>query len=205
MSRWVLHARDSGLENQLFEELFETRFSREPTHVWVTFSHATHVTAINCNFIDVSGKQYTVFFERSDAGSSIGALSYFGLFPNVTHSILKDCKLIDVYGHHLMTYSSLATGTTSLFSTDLLDATHVTVKGLNFYFVHGTQFELFFSDSILTACFREDASAFQGVSNTVLSDSAFYMVDGSWAETHLDSPVIYDLQYFSITDTSEEA
>jgi len=197
---------------QIYKGLFKTQISRELTDLWVTFPEAKHVTAIGCKFIAVKGTQHTVFMNSSDAGSCYGSPSFHKMFPNDTSITMKGCTLDEFEGNHVMIFDSLISGNARLSATDILHTTHVTVEGLVFVGVSGTQYSTFLSESTMIACSREDSSYFQGYNITFddfdpssPSPITIY-TPGSRVFHHSNPPfsnkLVYDHSYFSILTAS---
>jgi hypothetical protein len=165
--------------------------------LWVKFPNAIHVTAINCQFIAVKGTQYNVFLNASDAGPCYVSPSFQTMFPNAASITMKGCCLHDDFdGCHVMTHDSLGSGIqVANFSanTDFLHATDVTVNGLVFIGVSGTQYNMFLSESTMITCSRDDCDFFKDYrDNSILGTNFFMTGPQIYNSMELDSPFIRD-------------
>jgi len=166
ISYWLAHTWESGEQSQIFADLFNTRISQDPTHQTVIFPHVTHVKAINCTIYQLKGSQYRVFINPNDTDYDIGRPALRDIFPKLTHLQCEDC----VYyrraddSHQMMTYwSSDDAGTAELEATDLLRATHVTLRTCSIYDMRGPRFDIFPFSSTMVTCFSDDSAPFQGM------------------------------------------
>jgi hypothetical protein len=95
----------------------------------------------------------------------------------------------------------------ALSDTDILHATDVTVRGLVFTGVCGTQHTMFPSESIMVTCSRDDSEYFKDCRLSVDEDSSFTLYESSAVVTTTfnmsdDYAIVNDPGYFSITTAS---